>query len=248
MSSASAPLGVVETVIHRLVSCRAMVTSIEPVAEVYRLVRLAGEDLRGRRWVPGEMIQLGFAGLNGRAYTPHAFDAERGELEFLAFLHGPGLAADWLRSAGVGESLFFVGPRRALAFDAVPRPLFVFGDETSFSTAAVLHATREGMRGVTCVFEVEDEASARVVLERLGLREGVTVIARDEGGSHLQLLAGELERAVRSAPGLHCVFTGKAASIQWMYKTARRVGLTSKRVTNLAYWSPGRKGFSGVQR
>lgn len=248
MSSSTAPLGVVETVLHRLVSCRATVRAIEPVAEVFRLVTLAGKDLRDRRWIPGEMIQLGFAGLTGRAYTPLSFDAERGELEFLGYLHGAGLAADWLASTSVGESLFFVGPRRALAFDAMPRPLFFFGDETSFSTAAALHATREGTRGVTFAFEVNDASAGRTMLERLGLRDGVTLLVRDAEGRHLEALADELERAVRAVPSTHCVLTGKAASIQSLYKAARRAGVSSKRVSNLAYWAPGRKGFSGVQR
>lgn len=248
MSSPAATLGVVETVFHRLVSCCASVHSIEPVAEVFRLVTLAGKDLRDRRWSPGDIIQIGFPGMVGRAYTPHVFDAVRGTLSFVGYLHGQGgPAVDWLATTQVGDSLFFVGPRRALALDTLSRPMFFFGDETSLSTAAALHATREGTRGVTFAFEVNDVARARAVLDHLGVRDAI-VLARDAADRHLETLVLELQRALRAAPDLRCAFTGKAASIQLLYKAARRAGLSSKRVTNVAYWAPGRKGFSGVQR
>lgn len=48
-------------------------------------------------------------------------------------------------------------------------------------------------------------------------------------------------------PETHAVLTGKASSIQRIYKALRRAGVRGKRV-NIAYWAPGRKGFSGIQR
>ncbi|MFY2561728.1 siderophore-interacting protein [Corallococcus terminator] len=242
------PSGVVESVFHRLVSRRAWVREVEPVGDAFRLVTLVGEDLENRRWVPGDMIQIGFAGLAGRAYTPHSFDPRTGTTTFLGYVHGPGIASNWLASATTGEQLFLVGPRSALDLSAVNRPMFFFGDESSFGTAAAIRATSEGLREVAFSFEVESKDASRLVLERIGITNGVTLTLREPEDRHLERIESDLTSALRAAPRTRCVFTGKASSLQRLYKAVRRAGLSTKQVTNVAYWAPGRKGFSGVQR
>ncbi|WP_158625163.1 siderophore-interacting protein [Corallococcus terminator] len=247
-SPSTVPSGVVESVFHRLVSRRATVREVESVGDAFRLVTLIGEDLEDRRWMPGDMIQIGFAGLAGRAYTPLSFDPRTGTTAFLGYVHGHGIASSWLASATLGEQLFLVGPRSALDLDAANRPMFFFGDETSFGTAAAIRATPEGMREVAFSFEVDSAEASRIALERIGVTNGVTLTPREPQDAHLDRIESDLMRALRAAPQARCVFTGKASSIQRLYKAARRAGLSAKQVTNVAYWSPGRKGFSGVQR
>jgi ferric-chelate reductase (NADPH) len=248
MSASTVPSGVIETVLHRLVSRRARVGEVEPVGGVFRLVTLVGDDLRDRRWTPGDMIQIGFAGLTSRAYTPLSYDPVAGAVAFLGHVHGHGIGSSWLASATVGEPLFLVGPRSALDLDAMTRPLLFFGDETSLSTAAALRATPEGLRGVTLWFEVDAPGPSRLALERMGVTDPVTLAGREPDDRHLDHLERELVRALAAAPQTRCVFTGKASSIQRLYRAARRAGHPSRLVTNLAYWAPGRRGFSGVQR
>lgn len=246
--SSTAPSGVVASVFHRLVSRRARVREVEPVSDAFRLVTLVGEDLEGRRWAPGDMIQIGFTGLAGRAYTPLSFDPRTGVATFLGYVHGDGIASRWLASATIGEPLFFVGPRSALDLDAARRPTLFFGDETSFGTAAAIRATPEGTRGVAFSFEVNAAEASRAALERIGVTSGVTITAREPQDRHLERVESDLTRALRAEPETRCVFTGKASSIQRLYKAARRAGASAKQITNVAYWAPGRKGFSGVQR
>lgn len=107
----TAPSGLVESVFHRVVSSRATVHHVEPVGDTFRLITLASADLAQHRWRPGDIIQLGFKGFHGRAYTPFAIDPTAGTVELLVYLHGEGLAASWLSSATLGEEVFFVGPR-----------------------------------------------------------------------------------------------------------------------------------------
>ncbi|WP_187345175.1 siderophore-interacting protein [Cystobacter ferrugineus] len=242
------PSGVVESMFHRLVSRRARVREVEPVGDAFRLITLVGEDLENRRWVPGDMIQIGFAGLAGRAYTPLSFDPRTGTTTFLGYVHGHGIASSWLASATIGEQLFLVGPRSALDLDAVNRPMIFFGDETSLGTAAAIRATPGGMREVAFSFEVESAEASRVALERIGVMSGVTLTTREPEDRHLDRIESDLTRALRAAPQTRCIFTGKASSIQRLYKAVRRAGISAKQVTNVAYWEPGRKGFSGVQR
>lgn len=128
------------------------------------------------------------------------------------------------------------------------RPLVFFGDETSFGTATALRATRAALRGVTAMFEVDSLATARPALERVGLSSNPILAERESEDRHLSQLEDQLVEALRAVPETSCVFTGKASSIRRLYEAARRAGLPAKQITNVAYWAPGRKGFSGVQR
>lgn len=244
----TAPSGVVESVFHRIVSRRATVREVEAVGDAFRLVTLVGEDLEERRWRPGDMIQIGFAGLAGRAYTPLSFEPRTGTTTILGYVHGHGIASSWFASATTGEQLFLVGPRSALDLEAEERPMLFFGDETSFGTAAAIRATSRGMQEVAFSFEVDSVEASRIALERIGVTTGVTLTPREPREGHLDHIESKLAEALRTEPRTRCVFTGKASSIQRLYKAVRRAGLSTKQVTNVAYWSPGRKGFSGVQR
>lgn len=75
-----------------------------------------------------------------------------------------------------------------------------------------------------------------------------TLVTREAGDRHLEDLEPRLLELFASAPATRGILTGKAASIQRLYKALRRAGVPGKQLTNLAYWAPGRKGFSGVQR
>lgn len=246
--STASPSGVVATAFHRLVARRAHVTAVESVGKRFRLVTLEGEELRDRVWRPGYMVQIAFEGWESRAYTPLSYDPEAGAMTFLGYVHGGGIGSDWLESARLGETRYLVGPRAAMNLAALPRPLLFFGDETSISTAAALRATPAGLHGVTCVFEVSCAVeAARSVLERVGLESSLVVLqgAADEQLAHLETrVLGLLDSAAET----RVVLTGKASSIQRLYKALRRADVPPKQVTNIAYWAPGRKGFSGVQR
>lgn len=248
-SAASAPSGIVESVFHRLVSRRASVERAEILGDKFRLITLASPDLVGGRWRPGDVVQFGFAGFKGRAYTPLSFSPSTGAFSVLGYMHGDGVASSWLTSAAVGCQVFFIGPRSAgLNLEMLPRPLVLFGDETSFGTAAALPHTSKGAGGVTLYFEANDEQASKLALERVGLSDHLTLVTRKPADQHLERIERELARVLHAVPNTRCVFTGKASSVQRMYRAARRAGLPTKQVKCVAYWAPGRRGFSGVQR
>lgn len=247
----TAPSGFIESAFRRLVSSRAKVHKVERVGETFRLVTLVGEELQGRRWCPGDMIQLGFTGFQGRAYTPLSFDPSEGALSFMGQVHGDGVASEWLGSASAGGEVSFVGPRRSgLNLVDAPRPLFFFGDETSVGTAAALLAGADRAGDITLSLEVSAEAEldVRAVLERLELTPHVALFTRKPEDRHLERIKHEMMTVLHASADAHGILTGKASSIQYLYKAARRVEVPAKRITNVAYWAPGRKGFSGVQR
>lgn len=240
--------GVVQTAFNRLIAREAEVRKVESVGEDFRLVTLAGEDLENRSWTPGDMFQIAFAGWESRSYTPCAYDPRRGTVDFLGYVHGHGIGSAWLASAQVGERRFLFGPRSAVDLSSLRRPAVFFGDETSFSTAAAMKATPSALRDVAFLFEVTSIEGSRVALDRLGLTDAVTLVSREDGDRHLDSIEDQVLGAFGARRETQGVLTGKASSIQRLYKSLRRDGASAKRVTNVAYWAPGKKGFSGVQR
>ncbi|APR75582.1 Hypothetical protein A7982_00928 [Minicystis rosea] len=233
---------------YRLIARQAEVRKIEPIGERFRLVTMAGADLEDRAWTPGDMIQIAFAGWEHRAYTPLAFDPRTGTAEFLGYVHGNGIGSAWLASASIGERRFLAGPRAAVNLNALRRPAIFFGDETSFSTAAAMRATPFGLRDVLFVFEVSSTEDSHAVLDRIGVTDDVTLMPREHDDRHLERIEHQVLEAFKAGREAQGIFTGKASSIQRLYKSLRKSGVSSKQITNVAYWAPGRKGFSGIQR
>jgi ferric-chelate reductase (NADPH) len=244
----ASPSGIIETAFHKLVARRVEVSAVETPCQGFRLISLAGLDLQERPWAPGYMVQVALGGWESRAYTPFSFDARAGVITFAGYVHGAGIGSDWLESARVGEERFVVGPRAALNLNKLTRPAIFFGDETSLSTVAALAVTPEGMRGAHCFFEVSSVDTCRALLRRLGVSCPVTLVTREADDRHFEELEPRLLERFAAAPATRGVLTGKAGSIQRLYKALRRAGVPGKQLTNLAYWAPGRKGFSGVQR
>jgi ferric-chelate reductase (NADPH) len=230
----------------------AEVTHVEAMGPHLRSVTLGGEQLRGASWTPGDMVQLILSGaaLLGpwelRSYTPWSFDRERGSMQILGLVHGKGPGSDWFSRAEVGTRCRIVGPRAALSLLKPPRPGLFFGDETSFSTAAALRATPQGYRGFRFVFEVTALDEARAVLATLGLTsETVSFVSRAQDERHLEALERGVLDAWRSSSAVHGILTGKASSIQRLYRALRAAGVASRQVTNVPYWAPGKPGLKG---
>lgn len=219
-----------ESAFTSLISQKAEVVRCKTVGQHYRVVTLRGDDLRHRSWRPGDFFQILFAGWQARAYTPFVWSRE-GTVSFLAYVHGDGIASKWLETLQSGEPCLVYGPRRTLDLTELPRPLLLFGDETSLGTAGAALCSQT--RGLECVFEVEDVDGARAALEAMGYREPVTFVNR-----------GDLEVVrARLAQGMHGVFTGNAASIKQLYAALRKDGVSARRIKNVPYWAPGKRGL-----
>lgn len=221
-----------------LIGRQVEVRRTEVVGDRFRIITLAGAALEDRAWTRGSMIQLAFSAFAARAYTPFWFAPERGTLDFLGYVHGNGIGSSYLTSVEEGAHHFIAGPRAGIALDALTYPVVFFGDETSISTAAAF-----ARRDTTCFFEVNSIADARIALDRLGVTG--RLIQREDGDRHLDAIEPELLAEMR---GAHGVLTGKASTIQRLYRTLKRAGVPKQQITNMAYWAPGRKGFSGLQR
>jgi NADPH-dependent ferric siderophore reductase len=98
----------------------ARVVAVEPL-----LPRLIGVTFGGRALrelpepTPGGHLRIAFteeedegpeARYGRRTFTPRRFDREAGEVHVEFVLHGTGLAADWARTATVGDPVVISGP------------------------------------------------------------------------------------------------------------------------------------------
>ncbi|MGW6443204.1 siderophore-interacting protein [Lentzea sp. NPDC055074] len=224
------------------------VRHVEEIGPHFRLVSLTGDGLRNASWTPGDIVQVIVVGaaLLGpweiRSYTPLALDPETGTAEILWYLHGGGPGSDWGATATAGTSCRVVGPRRAVSLLKPRRPLVFFGDETSFSTAVAARETPSGHRDARFVFEVDSVEESRAVLGRFGLADAV-LVARAPGDEHLDAVEREVLSAHRSSGS--GVLTGKASSIQRLYRALRSAGAQGRQISNIPYWAPGKKGLKG---
>jgi len=232
-----APSSLVAQTFSRLFFKRAAVTGNEAVAGGFRLLTLRNPFSDGRRWAPGQVLDIRVGAFQTRTYTLLPSRPEGGDLQFLAFLHGHGPGSDWAASVRPGAPCEFRLPQRSMNLERFGDALLVFGDETSFGLAAA--ATRAGI-ATRCVFEVDDVPQAGQALAAVGVRDA-RLFARSPGHGHLTSAA----QVLREAAAGPCTFvlTGRAASIQQMHRLLKSAGLPSARLRTKAYWAPGKTGM-----
>lgn len=228
--------GLLESAVNKLLARELEVRRVDEPVEGFRLVTFGATSLRDQSWTPGDMMQLSFGGWEHRAYTPIAYDAQRGELTFLAVIHGLGIASQWLATLKGGERCQVGKLRHALNLPALQRPLVMFGDETSIGTAAAMGPRVQGR----LVFEASSVEQTQAMLAHLGLT--ATVVQREDfEGVDRAVLA-----ACRGASDV--VLTGKSTSIQRLYRAVRKLEPRPRKILNMAYWATGKRGLSGVQK
>jgi NADPH-dependent ferric siderophore reductase len=71
-----------------------------------------------------------------RDYTPHHFDASRGELTLWFVLHATGAASDWARRAQVGDAAVVGGPRGSMIIPDTLDWYLLAGDTTALPAMA----------------------------------------------------------------------------------------------------------------
>lgn len=218
----------------------ARVTSVESVAERFRLITLESNEFKDAAWIPGQKIQVAMSSaFMARTFTPMEWDTAKGRTRILGYAHGNGPGSDWIRRVGVGDECDVFGPRSSLKASNDLRSIAVLGDETSIGLAySLLH--EEPHRTVRCLFEVNDIHSALQVTTHLALGDAALVRKSDDD-SHFQELEAELRSLVAASPAF--VLTGRALFIQRLRRTLQGLGVPSSRLTTKPHWAPGRTGL-----
>jgi NADPH-dependent ferric siderophore reductase len=226
MASAKALLGAVA---GRFLFRHGEVTRVKPLSAHFVRIDVAGEELVGAPFVPGDKVQVFFSGVGMRTYTPITWSAE-GATWFVGYAHGQGPGSQWVREVKVKDEVALFGPRRSIDVSGVRSPVVVLGDETSLAVAVALTRGDAG-RQVTVVLEAGAPDEVKEVARSLELT-AVTVVARGDVAAMSSALGAQL------ALGATPVFTGRAATIQALKKQHPGAGGRTK-----AYWAEGKRGL-----
>lgn len=229
-------IGRVAEMAARVVLREGTIAALEDVGEGFRRIDVA---TAGASWTAGQKVQFRVRGIDFRTYTPFAWTA--GGVSFLVVRHGTGPAAEWVESLQVGQTVQMWGPRSALDLSKVTAPPIFVGDETSFAlTAAWASAGRTPVAAQ--LYEVDSSDASRAVLERLGLGDAATLVARTTGDAHRDALARRAVDLAQAHAGAPIVLTGNVRSIKAVRDALRAAGVASV-VRAKAHWDPNRKGL-----
>ncbi|HEY6538861.1 MAG TPA: siderophore-interacting protein [Candidatus Dormibacteraeota bacterium] len=132
---------------------RTMSLAVDRVTELspsLREIGLAGEDLLGFKFLPGQdlmlRLPLGHDEVVSRRYTIRRADPALGRAELNVVMHGDGPAARWAGAVSPGDRLAeVVGPRGKITLDSSAGWHLFLGDETYIpGTLALLEALPGG--------------------------------------------------------------------------------------------------------
>ena len=230
MASAKALLGAVA---GRFLFRHGEVRAVSKLSEHFVRIDVGGKELEGAPFVPGDKVQVFLPGVGLRTYTPVTW-APEGRTWFVGYAHGEGPGSKWVREVKQGDAIALFGPRRSVDVSELPGPLVVVGDETSVAVAVSLTRAR-AERHVTVLLEAAAPEEIRDVARQLELTN-LTVTPKGQLDPLAQALAAQLDL------GAIPVFTGRAATIQWLKQYFAKQGRTVGGKTK-AYWAEGKRGL-----
>lgn len=231
--------GAFTRMLKRVLLKQATISSVEKLGPQYVRIRLQGDALKHQNWTPGDKIQVSLGrGFENRTYTPLSWDAAQGCAEFIVYLHGGTATCAFFDRVQPGAPLSFMGPRGSLEVNRLQQPL-LFGDETCLGLAAAL-VQAQPHAGAALIFEADDIAQTRQVLQALGLRDAV-VVRRESGDGHLAQVGQAILHAV--LPDTDFILAGRAAAIQAIKRHLNEAGASNRRIKAKAYWAVGKRGL-----
>ena len=234
--------GLIGQAVLRLVTHDSRVDAVDVLSPRFRLVSLRSEAFRRSAHVPGDKIQVRVGGMAFRTFTPFRLREGGDGLALLGYRHGDAPAARWLGDVAPGERCQVLGPRRSLDLTAIERSTVFVGDETSLGLALALCGTPLGGLDTHFIFEVDDAAEVRPVLEAggRGMLQHAWLVERRPDGSHLVAVEAALARYAGADSYRQYVLTGQSLTIQRLQRTLKAAGAKPSQMLAKAYWAPGK--------
>lgn len=210
---------------------RAVVTEIQDLAPRVRCIRIAGNELKGIDWTPGQKVKLKVDDWS-RSYTPARVDSEAGWMDIVFFLHGNGSASQWAAGVVEGERVRFNGPVNSMPGpEGTPDWALFLGDETAIGLAAALLEALPGSVNVLGAIEL-DEIDSHAV-EAFGLPLTAAIRTEVYGESLLHWLQST---ELPDGEGMVWI-SGEAMSALALRQVLKSRSLERVRCKTKAYWS-----------
>jgi NADPH-dependent ferric siderophore reductase len=230
------------------ISVTGEVTTIEPVAEHLRRIRIEGDEVAGLTWTPGQQVRVHVSDLLDphnwrrprdilRTYSIWSYD---GGLELCVLDHdtgGPG--ARWVRELRTGQPITFGRPEGSFVLTgAAPYHVFAGEETAAVAFGAMLAALPAGTPAHPLI-EVAGSG------DRLPLARDVPWLYRD--GRPAVASAGLLEAARRlelpNEPGV-AYLAGEARTVQLLRRHfVSERGWPRQAVRTKPFWAPGKRGL-----
>jgi NADPH-dependent ferric siderophore reductase len=237
-----APPGFFGQAVLRLMTLETRVDAVHALSPHFRLVSLRSEALRRIAHAPGDKVQVRVEGMAFRTFTPFRLGEGDDSLALLGYLHGGAPAARWLGGVAPGDRCHVLGPRRSMDLAAIDRSTVFVGDETSLALALALCGTPLGGLDTHFIFEVDDAAEVRSVLEATGrgMLRHAWLVERRPGGVHLAEVEASLARYAGADSFRQYVLSGAAPTIQRLQRGLKAAGAKPSQMLVKAYWAPGK--------
>jgi NADPH-dependent ferric siderophore reductase len=229
----------------RLMTHESHVDAVHVLSPRFRLVSLRSEAFRRAPHLPGDKVQVRVGGMAFRTFTPFRLGERDDSLALLGYQHGDAPAARWLADVAPGDRCHVLGPRRSMALAAIERSTVFVGDETSLGLALALCGTTLGGLDTHFIFEVDDVAEVRPVLEAggRGMLQHAWLVERRPDGRHLVAVEAALARYAGADSYRQYVLSGQSLTIQRLQRTLRAAGAKPSQMLVKAYWAPGKTGL-----
>ena len=234
--------GLVGQTVLKLFSHESRVDAVHMLSPRFRLVSLRSDAFRRLPHVPGDKMQVRVGGMAFRTFTPFRNGEGDDSLGLLGYLQGTSPASGWLGSVAPGDRCHVLGPRRSLDLPAIERSTVFVGDETSLGLALALCATPLGGLDTHFIFEVDDAAEVRDVLQAMGrgMLQHAWLVERRAGGAHLVEVESTLARYAGADAYRQYVLSGQSLSIQRLQRGLKAAGAKPSQMLVKVYWAPGR--------
>ncbi len=235
---------------------RAVVERVEDVTRRMRRVTLAGEELAGLAWAPGQQVRVLFRdpthvrfwlsprefGDASRTYSLSSYDPDAGRYELIMLAHdGGGPGARWARDVRVGDRIA-VGAPEGKFLARVPSPYHLFVGE---ETAAVCFGAM--LRALPADERVLGAVQADTPEDHLALPRGEDLLRVERDGASASPSTALVD-AVRSLvlpeePGT-AYLAGEAKTIQAVRRQLLdERGWTRASILTKPFWTPGKRGL-----
>lgn len=236
--------------VDRLIPFRhATVAEVEQVRPRIRRVRLAGPEIAGVDWSPGQHVRVRVLADDVvsrdmlRTYTIYDLNPVEQWLDLYVYQPGeestPGL--DWSRRVEPGAPVTFMGPLGRFVIQPDAPFHLVVGDETAQMAFAPMLAAAPHDAAVAGVIEVATEAE-RLAIPR---SDELTWIYRGTASAagSATLLAAVADLPLPAHPGIAYV-AGEAKTIAAVRShLVNDRGWPRRSVLTKPFWTPGRKGM-----
>lgn len=218
----------------------ARVARVDDLTPRVRLVDLAVDGVPPGSWAAGAKVQVRMSGLTARTYTPvPRADGDGPGFRLVAFAHGDGPGAAWVRGLAVGDEAAVFGPRRSLDCSGLEGPVLVVGDETAVGLAVAIGSVPAAE--VVLLAEATDPDDVSGPAAHLGV-DLADVVARRPDGAHRDALAAAVAERVAAGP-VTLVAAGDAATVAAVRRHLKEQGSVPARTLAKAYWAEGRRGL-----